>query len=66
MNNHASISHSEKMFVIKIARCYITEAVEQGQSYKYPVDKWDASYFPGSVAEDDPNSAHRIELIAKT
>lgn len=47
MNNHDSISTSEKIFVIKIARCYITEAVEGAQNFKFPVDKWDAGYFPG-------------------
>jgi len=47
MNNHESINTAEKIFVIKIARCFITEAVEGQQTYKYPVDKWNASYFPG-------------------
>lgn len=27
MNNHDTINDAEKIFVIKVARCYITEAV---------------------------------------
>jgi len=53
MNNHESINTAEKIFVIKIARCFITEAVEGQQTYKYPVDKWNASYFPGELTEGD-------------
>jgi hypothetical protein len=41
------VKDSEKIFVIKLARCYITEAVEGNQSYKLPVDKWSADYYSG-------------------
>ena len=47
MNNHETIQDEEKMFIIKIARCYITEAVEGNQTYKLAVDKWDADYYSG-------------------
>jgi hypothetical protein len=42
MNNPGTIDDQEKIFIIKIARCYITEAVEANQTYKLPVDKWSA------------------------
>lgn len=45
------------MFVIKIARCFITEAVEGNQNYKLPVDKWSADYFPGDIDQEQPNAA---------
>lgn len=48
MNNHKTIGVAEKIFVIRIARCFITEAVEEGQNFKLPVDKWNSDYFPGS------------------
>ena len=60
MNNHETISDAEKIFIIKIARCYITEAIEEKQQFKFPVDKWNADYFPGS--SDDPEAAERIAL----
>ena len=44
MNNHSTINDEEKIFVIKLARCYITEAEEESQKYKYPVDKWSSDY----------------------
>lgn len=39
------ISDSEKIFVIKLARCYVSEAVERDQSYKLGVDRWSADYY---------------------
>lgn len=39
-----SVGDKEKIFVIKMIRCYITEAIEEKQDYKLPVDKWDADY----------------------
>ena len=38
------INDREKIFVIKLVRFYITEAIEEKQNYKLPVDKWDADY----------------------
>ena len=55
MNHHNTISDTEKIFVIKFARCFITEAVEGEQAYKLPVDKWDGDYFPGSIDEESPD-----------
>ena len=34
----------------------MTEAVESGQVYKLPVDKWNADYFPKKVEDDVPDS----------
>ena len=45
MNNQHDITDNEKIFMIKLARCYITEAVEGNQSYKLPVDKWNPDYY---------------------
>jgi hypothetical protein len=45
MNNQHDITDNEKIFIIKLARCYITEAVEGNQSYKLPVDKWNPDYY---------------------
>lgn len=44
MNNPAQIDDQQKIFIIKLIRCYMTEAVEGKQSYKRSVDKWDADY----------------------
>ncbi len=45
MNNPTQISDEEKIFVIKLVRCYISEAVEENQNYKLSVDKWSADYY---------------------
>lgn len=47
MDNHETIADDEKIFIIKIARCYITEAVEGKQNYKLSVDKWNSDYYSG-------------------
>jgi hypothetical protein len=44
MDNPTKIADQQKIFVIKMVRCFITEAVESKQSYKLSVDKWDADY----------------------
>jgi hypothetical protein len=41
------VNDAEKIFILKLVRCYITEAVESKQNYKLPVDKWDADYYSG-------------------
>ena len=66
MNNHHTIQDEEKIFVLKIARCFITEAVEGRQNYKLPVDKWSADYFPGEVNQEDPDAAQRDANIKAT
>ncbi len=45
MSNPEKIDDQQKIFVIKLVRCFITEAVEGKQLYKRSVDKWDADYF---------------------
>lgn len=45
MHNPDKINDEEKIFTIKLARCYITEAVEENQIYKLEVDKWSADYY---------------------
>lgn len=44
MENPDKIDDQQKIFVIKLVRCFITESVEGKQSYKLPIDKWDADY----------------------
>lgn len=44
VKNPNLIKDEEKIFVVKLIRCYITEAVEEKQNYKLPIDKWDADY----------------------
>lgn len=44
VQNPSFIKDEEKIFVVKLIRCYITEAIEEKQDYKLPVDKWDADY----------------------
>lgn len=38
MEHPDKFREAEKSFVLKLARCYITEAVEAKQNYKLPVD----------------------------
>ena len=45
MSNPENISDDEKVFVIKLIRCYISEAVEEQQNYKLAVDKRNAEYY---------------------
>ena len=45
MSDPDSIQDEYKIPIIKLIRCYISEAVEHKQSYKLSVDKWDAEYF---------------------
>ena len=63
MDHPDSISDQEKIFVIKIARCYITEAVEGDQNYKLPVDKWGAEYYSGE--EELPPGEDTTELVKR-
>lgn len=51
------IEDSEKIFLIKLVRCYITEAVEEKQNHKLAVDKWSADYYT-----DDTNC---VEITAE-
>lgn len=44
IKNPDKIDDQQKIFVIKMVRCFITESVEANQSYKLSVEKWDADY----------------------
>lgn len=44
MSHPDKIEDREKIFVLKFVRFYMTEAVEQKQSYKLSVDKWEPDY----------------------
>lgn len=44
MENPDKIDDQQKIFVIKLVRCFLTQAVEGKQSYKLCIDKWDADY----------------------
>jgi len=43
------IKDEEKIFVVKLIRCFLTEAIEEKQNYKLSVDKWDADYSKKSL-----------------
>lgn len=63
MKYPAEINDSEKIFVIKLARCYLTEAVEGSQSYKLPVDKWTPDYYKN--AEDSIDENGQTEFVKR-
>ncbi len=63
MDNHETIEDEEKIFIIRIARCYITEAVEGNQTYKLSVDKWNADYYSGE--EELPPGETESELVKR-
>lgn len=52
VNKPNMVQDDEKIFIIKVVRCYITEAIEGKQDYKLPVDKWDAEYCKEEEGED--------------
>ena len=56
-----SFKDTEKIFFIKLVKCYITEAVEEKQNYKNPIDQWDAEY----VKEHDKLFKKRQNEIRK-
>ena len=56
MRYQHEINDNEKIFIIKLARCYLTEAVEGSQSYKLPVDKWDPSYYAEDEVDENGES----------
>lgn len=59
INKPSIVNDSEKIFILKLVRCYITEAVEGKQDYKLSVDKWDADYCQEG---EDENGEPRNEL----
>jgi len=56
MRYQNDINDNEKIFIIKLARCYITEAVEGNQSYKLPVDKWSPEYYTEDEVDENGES----------
>lgn len=58
MENPDKIDDQQKIFVIKLVRCFLTEAVESKQSYKLCIDKWDADY----CGEDAGFSARQEQI----
>lgn len=50
------VKDSEKIFLIKLVRCYIAEAVEEKQNHKLAVDKWSADYYDEPTSGADINA----------
>ena len=46
-----SFQDEEKIFIIRLIRCYITESVEEKQNYKLSIDQWEPSYYDQSEEE---------------
>lgn len=63
MSNPTEISDDEKIFVIKLVRCYISEAVEENQNYKLSVDKWSSDYYTdeSNAEEDDEKKSELVK-----
>lgn len=61
MKYQNEVNDNEKIFIIKLARCYITEAVEGNQSYKLPVDKWSPEYY----GEDEVDETGESEFVRR-
>lgn len=53
------IKDEEKIFIIKLVRCYIAEAVEEKQNHKLSVDKWNAEYYTDNTSSYDIFSEER-------
>ena len=62
VKNPAMVKDSEKIFIIKLVRCYITEALEGKQDFKLPVDKWDADYTKNTKDGEEPDPETPSEL----
>ena len=50
------IKDEQKIFIIKLVRCYIAEAVEENQNHKLCVDKWSADYYTDDTSGFDPSN----------
>ncbi len=64
MNNPTEISDNEKIFVIKLVRCYLSESVEEYQNYKLSVDKWSADYYTDECSAEDDDEK-KSELVRR-
>ena len=65
IENPDQISCAEKVFFIKLVRCYISEAVEDKQNHKLPVDKWNADYYTDESSGKDFDSSEKSELVRR-
>jgi hypothetical protein len=59
INHPDEVTDAEKIFIIKLVRCYISEAVEEKQNHKLSVDKWNADYYTDDHSGDDPANEER-------
>jgi inositol 1,4,5-triphosphate receptor type 1/inositol 1,4,5-triphosphate receptor type 3 len=59
------VTDAEKIFIIKLVRCYISEAVESKQNHKLSVDKWNADYYTDDFSGSDPQNEERSELVKR-
>jgi hypothetical protein len=65
INYPDQITDSEKIFIIRLVRCYISEAVEEKQNHKLSVDKWNAEYYTDNFSGADAFSEGRSELVRR-
>jgi hypothetical protein len=47
------IEDKYKIPIIKLIRCYLSEAIEKNQQYKLCVDLWDAEYVANDAAANE-------------
>jgi hypothetical protein len=59
------IRDSEKIFIIKLVRCYIAEAVEEKQNHKLSVDKWSADYYTDESSGANLLDEEKSELVRR-
>ena len=59
------IKDSEKIFIIKLVRCYIAESVEEKQNHKLSVDKWSADYYTDETSGADILAEEKSELVRR-
>lgn len=62
MEHPTEIQDQYKIPIIKLVRCYISEAIERDQEYKLGVDCWDAKYTEGDeeASKELENRQNRI------
>lgn len=65
INNPDQVTDSQKIFIIKLVRCYISEAVEKDQNHKLSVDKWSADYYTDQCSGMSPSNENRSELVKR-
>lgn len=65
INNPDKINDEEKIFIIKLARCYIAEAVEEKEAYKLSVDQWNADYYTDDYSGSNILDEERSEFVKR-